>query len=147
MIALVGTFAPSRAGSELAKCRGEEIAGPLPLLDERAARDAHETVRQLVNSGALHNAHDIAEGGIAVAIAECCAAGGVGATVRLPDGVIDPFAEAPGRAFVVSGPESVLSGWPVIGRVGGQTCELQGWFEVSVSELREARGRGLEDFL
>jgi phosphoribosylformylglycinamidine (FGAM) synthase-like enzyme len=147
VIALVGTFAPSRRGSELAKCRGEEIAGPLPLLDERPARDAHETVREMINSGALHNAHDIAEGGLAVAIAECCVAGGVGATVWLPEGVIDPFAEAPGRAFVVSGPQSMLAGWPVIGRVGGEAFELQGWFEVSVCELREAREHGLAAFL
>jgi phosphoribosylformylglycinamidine synthase len=116
-IALVGWFAPSPAGSELAKLRGEELAGPLPPIDERAIRGAHETVRELVRSGALHNAHDIAEGGIAVAIAECCIAGGLGATVRLPDGLLDPFAEAPGRAFVVSGPESVFAGGP--GVAGG----------------------------
>jgi phosphoribosylformylglycinamidine synthase len=143
----VGEFAPLPAGSELAKLRGEEIAGPLPLLDKRAVREAHETVRQMVNSGALHSAHDIAEGGLAVAIAECCVAGGVGARVRLPEGVSDPFAEAPGRAFVVSGPESALVGLPVIGHVGGDELELEGWLKVPVSELRNARDHGLVGFL
>jgi len=146
VVALIGAFAPAAAGSELAKCRGEEIAGPLPPLDEQAVRDAHETVRLMVNSGALHNAHDIAEGGLAVAIAECCIAGQIGATVRLPDG-IDPFAEAPGRAFIVSGPEPALSGFRLIGRVGGDRLELEGVLAAAVSELRHAREHGLSEFL
>ena len=101
-IALVGAFAPSAVGSELAKLQGAAPAGPLPPTDVQAVRDAHEAVRIAVNLGALHNAHDIAEGGIAVALAECCIAGGIGARVRLPEGLA-PFGEAPGRAFVVSG--------------------------------------------
>jgi phosphoribosylformylglycinamidine synthase len=145
-IALVGSFAPAVSGSQLAKLRGEEISGPLPLMDEQAVRDAHETVRLMVNSGALHNAHDIAEGGIAVAVAECCIAGQIGATVRLPDGV-DPFAEAPGRAFIVSGPEAALAGLALIGHVGGSQLELEGLLEVAVSELHEARESGLAKFL
>ena len=153
VIAMVGSFPGSAAGSELAKLRGEEIAGPLPPIDERSVREAHEAVRRLVNSGAVHNAHDIAEGGLAVAIAECCIVGGIGASVRLPEGV-DPFTEAPGRAFVVSGPESVLGGAEldaaevqVIGRVGGSDLELEGCLQAAVSELRAARERGLVEFL
>ncbi len=42
------------------------------------------------------SAHDVAEGGVACALAECCVAGGLGASVRLPPG-LDPFGEAPGR--------------------------------------------------
>ena len=34
-------------------------------------------------TGALTSAHDIAEGGLAVALAECCLAGGIGATVTV----------------------------------------------------------------
>ncbi len=86
VIALVGDFAPAAAGSELAKLRGEAIAGPLPSLDQQAVRDAHETVRVMVSSAALRSAHDIAEGGIAVALAECCIAGRIGATVDAAGG-------------------------------------------------------------
>jgi phosphoribosylformylglycinamidine synthase subunit PurL len=114
-------------------------------MDEQAVRDAHETVRLMVNSGALHNAHDIAEGGIAVAIAECCIAGQIGATVKLPEG-LDPFAEAPGRAFIVSGPESALAGLAVIGRVGGTALELEELLSVPVSELVESWRDGLVEF-
>ena len=107
-VALVGEFAPSRNGSELAALDGEPPSGPLPPIDYEAVRAALRTVRELVAGGVAHSAHDIAEGGVAVALAECCAAGGLGARVRLPDG-LDPFAEAPGRAFVVSGPAAALA--------------------------------------
>jgi phosphoribosylformylglycinamidine synthase subunit PurL len=147
VVALVGDFSgASLAGSELAKLRGEAVEGPLPALDAAAVRAAHETVRALVNTGAARSAHDIAEGGIAVALAECCIAGGIGAAVSVPDGV-DPFAEAPGRAFLVSGSEEALRGQAIIGRVGGGALVLEGVLDVEVSRLAEARRGGLERFL
>ena len=145
-IALVGTFAPAAAGSELAKLRGEAPAGELPPIDTQAVRNAHQAVRHGVSSGVLHSAHDVAEGGLAVAIAECCIAGRIGATVSLPEG-LDPFAEAPGRAFIVSGREEDLAGHTIIGRVGGDTLELKGQLRLAVSELHHVRERGLVGFL
>jgi phosphoribosylformylglycinamidine synthase subunit PurL len=146
VIALVGSFAPAAAGSELAKLRGQPIAGPLPVLDQAAAREAHAAVRGMVNAGALHSAHDIAEGGIAVALAECCIAGQIGATVRVPDG-IDLFGEAPGRAFIVSGPETALTGQTIIGRVGGDRLAIGDELSVAVAECDEARSSGLARFI
>jgi phosphoribosylformylglycinamidine (FGAM) synthase-like enzyme len=145
-IAIIGAFAPGRAGSELAKLSGDAVAGPLPDLDGTLARAAHATVRTLVNSGALRSAHDIAEGGIAVALAECCIAGQIGAAVDLPDG-LDLFAEAPGRAFIVSGPDAALTGQTIIGRVGGDALSIAGALTVAVAELAEARGNGLAAFV
>jgi phosphoribosylformylglycinamidine synthase subunit PurL len=145
-IALIGDLgAATLAGSEVAKLRGAPVTGPLPVTDEAAVRDAHAQVRSLVNAGALHNAHDVAEGGLAVALAECCIAGGIGATVSVPEG-LDPFAEAPGRAFVVSGPDEALAGLQIIGRVGGSDLEMDGW-KLAVSDLRDARERGLARYL
>ncbi len=146
-IALVGSLdSAGAAGSELAKLRGETVAGPLPPLDAHAAAAAHERMRLLVNSGALTSAHDVAEGGLAVAIAESCIAGELGARVTLPAG-LDPFAEAPGRAFVVSGPEAALTGLPIIGRVGGDELKIDGLVDIAVSVMRDARARGLAQHL
>ncbi len=143
LIAIAGPFEPSEAGSELAKLRGAEATGPLPPMKTAAVRDAHEAVRDGVRSGALHNAHDIAEGGLAVALAECCVAGGIGATVDAP---VSLFGEALGRAFVVSGPAQALAGFQLIGRVGGSTLEIEDSLSVAVSELVAARESGLRKF-
>ncbi len=145
-IALVGPFAPRRAGSELARLQGEAPAGALARKHVPAVLEAHAQVRSMVRSGALRSAHDVAEGGLAVAVAECCIAGGVGARVRLPDG-IDPFGEDLGSAFVVSGDPQALAGLPLIGAVGGERLVLDGLLEMDVEELREAYGGALGQLL
>jgi phosphoribosylformylglycinamidine synthase len=141
-IALVGPFEPSLAGSELAKLEGAAAVGPLSPMGGQAVRDAHAAVRDGVRSGALHSAHDISDGGLVVAIAECCVAGGIGARVEVGD--LSLFGEAPGRAFVVSGPEAALASWHVIGRVGGSALEIQGRLAIPVATLRAARQGGLD---
>jgi phosphoribosylformylglycinamidine synthase len=146
-IALVGRFEPSLAGSELEKLRGDAPVGELPFKDLQAVRDARVAVRDAVRSGALHSAHDVAEGGLAVALAECCVAGGIGARVRLPEGV-HAFAEAPGCAYLVSGPEGAVAALgPVIGRVDGARLEIVGVLDLAVSELRRARELGLAEWI
>ncbi len=146
-IVLVGVFEPSLAGSELSKLRGEPPSGELPFKDVQAVRDAQVKVRDSVRSGALHSAHDIAEGGVGVALAECCVAGGLGARVELPEG-LDPFAEAPGCGYVVSGPEDVIGGLGlVLGRVGGERLEIDGLLDLAVSEMARARDGGLRRFV
>jgi phosphoribosylformylglycinamidine synthase len=145
-IALVGPFDPSAVGSELSKLRGEPPVGDLPEADARAIRVVHGAVRARVRSGAFRSAHDIAEGGLACALAECCVAGGLGASVRLPRG-LDPFGEAPGRGFIVSGSREALAGFVVIGEVGGDTLAIEGLLELGVSELRAARDGGLTEWV
>jgi phosphoribosylformylglycinamidine synthase len=145
-IALVGPFEPSPVGSELAKLRGLPPTGPLPAIDSRRVRAAHDAVREGVRSGVLHSAHDIAEGGLAVALAECCIAGAVGATVAMPEG-IDPFAEAPGQAFIVSGRAEALADFDVIGRVGGEELKIAGVLKLAVSALDVAHRGTLAEVL
>jgi phosphoribosylformylglycinamidine synthase len=145
-IALVGPFEPSEVGSELSKLRGLPPVGELPGTDVGRIRVAHGAVRSRVRSGAFRSAHDIAEGGVAVALAECAIAGGLGATVDLPKG-LDPFGEAPGRGFIVSGPRDALAGFVVIGEVGGDALTIEGLLDIPVSELRDARESGLREWV
>jgi phosphoribosylformylglycinamidine synthase subunit PurL len=154
LIALVGPFEPSLNASELAKLRGEPALGPLPDTDGQGVRDAQEKIRSGVRSQALTNSHDIGEGGVAVALAECCVAGAIGARVELPDD-LELFAEAPGRGFIVSGPAESLHRWAelepsarctIIGEVGGTSLEIAGRLDVSVAELEQAWSEGLAPF-
>ena len=132
-IALVGPFAPSLAASELAKLRGQALPDGLARVDVAAVHAAQVAVREAVRAGALSSAHDIAEGGLAIALAECCLAGGVGARVELGDlsgrAAEALFGEAPG-GFVVSASADALSelerSAPVhrLGTVGGDSLQL-----------------------
>ncbi|MEA2124336.1 MAG: phosphoribosylformylglycinamidine synthase subunit PurL, partial [Solirubrobacteraceae bacterium] len=102
-----------------------------------------------VRSGALRSAHDIAEGGLLVALAECCIASGRGARGELDADEGSLFGEAPG-AFVVSGDAEALRAFGaaamVIGEVGGDRLDL-GSASVSVAELTERHAHGLADLL
>ena len=145
-IALVGEFNPSRDGSELAKLHGHPIAGRLPAKNVDAIKAAHETVREGVRSGRFTSAHDIAEGGIAVALAESCIAGGHGAQIKLP-AFFDVFGEDLGTAFLVTGSEDDLNGLDVIGEVGGDALDIFNQLVVPVAGLAEAHSGGLAALL
>jgi phosphoribosylformylglycinamidine (FGAM) synthase-like enzyme len=104
-IALVGPFAPSLDASELSKLRGHPLPEELPDIDVAAVRSAQFAVRGAVRVGGLSSAHDIAEGGLAIALAECCLAGGFGAEVRL-----DALAHTEDRAHDDDDPPRILFG-------------------------------------
>jgi phosphoribosylformylglycinamidine synthase II len=153
-VALIGPFAPSLAASELAKLRGHGLPDGLGDIDIGAVHAAQFAIRGAVRVGALSSAHDIAEGGLATALAECCLAGGIGADVRLlPAGDGDPFValfgEAPG-GFLVSGTPNGVSSLGrrtrtrVIGTVGGDTLRIalsgQKTVNATLADLAEAHG-------
>ncbi|MFL5866283.1 MAG: phosphoribosylformylglycinamidine synthase subunit PurL [Thermoleophilaceae bacterium] len=144
-IAICGVFAPSLPGGELWKLRGEPLPDGLPAVDIAAVRSAQEAVREPVRAGELSSAHDIAEGGLLVAVAESCLAGGIGASLELGDSaesLRELFGEGPG-GFVVSGPSEVLQRLRgrIIGTVGGDALEVRvadTQFEVPLTGLQAA---------
>jgi phosphoribosylformylglycinamidine synthase len=140
-IALCGPFAPSDAGSELAKLRGELGPG-LPTLPVERVSAALGVVRGAVRGGRVSAAHDVSDGGLACALAECAIAGDVGATVDLDQlveargcsGETALFGEGPG-GFVLAGARSELEALAneaeavgvdvfVVGEAGGRELEL-----------------------
>jgi phosphoribosylformylglycinamidine synthase len=158
-IALVGPFAPSLAASELAKLRGDGLPDGLPDIDIGAVHAAQFAIRGAVRVGGLSSAHDIAEGGLATALAECCLAGGLGSDVRLPapgdgDPLADLFGEASG-GFLVSGTSNGVSSLGrrtpvhVIGTVNGDSLQVgigDLTLSVTLAELAQAHGALAELF-
>jgi phosphoribosylformylglycinamidine synthase subunit PurL len=139
-IAVCGPFAPSTAGSELAKLRGELGLG-LPSLPVERVRAAVEFVREAVRGGRVSAAHDVSDGGLACAVAECAIAGGVGATVDLDrlveergcSGETAMFGEGPG-GFVLAGPRAELEA--LASQAGAAGVELLIVGEAGGSELK-----------
>jgi phosphoribosylformylglycinamidine synthase len=130
-IALLGPFEPSLAGSELAKLRGELDLG-LPQPDVAAVAATCATVREAVRAGRLSSAHDVSDGGLAFALAECAIGAGIGCRVDLqplrergcsPEEAL--FGEATG-GFLLGGDGDALEalGAVLLGKVGGETIEI-----------------------
>jgi phosphoribosylformylglycinamidine synthase subunit PurL len=130
-IALLGPFAPTMHGSELTKQRGELEAG-LPEPDVAGVAEACRIVRDAVRAGRVASAHDVSDGGLASALAECSIGAGIGLRADLQDlrerGCTPEealFGEGTG-GFVLSGDRAELEalGALIIGTVGGSTIEL-----------------------
>jgi phosphoribosylformylglycinamidine synthase len=87
----------------------------------------------------LSLAHDVSDGGLAVALAEAALWSGVGAELELPDDVLAWFGEGGGQAVIACAPEDVarLGGVPLreLGVVGGNSL-----LGVGLRELGEAWG-------
>jgi phosphoribosylformylglycinamidine (FGAM) synthase-like enzyme len=125
----------------------------LAEIDIGAVHAAQYAIRGAVRVGALSSAHDIAEGGLATALAECCLAGGIGADVRLEaagdgDPFVALFGEAPG-GFLISGTPNGVSSLGrrtharIIGTVGGDALRIavdRELIEATLDELAEAHG-------
>jgi phosphoribosylformylglycinamidine synthase subunit PurL len=71
-IILVGEIGDELGGSQLLKvCYGKKI-GPPPHVDLELEIKVQNAVRDLIRAGLVKSAHDCSEGGLAVALAECC---------------------------------------------------------------------------
>ena len=130
-IALLGPFSPTPHGSELTKQRGELAAG-LPEPDLAAVAAACATVRAAVRAGEVASAHDVSDGGLAVALAESAIGAGIGCRVDLqhlrergctPEEAL--FGEGSG-GFLLSGDRGALEsfGAVLLGEVGGDAIEI-----------------------
>lgn len=92
-------------GSHYLKCFGGRKEGTPPRLDFETEKRLHNALRSLIQAGLLASAHDCAEGGLAVALAECCLSRPLlEARAPFPLGA---DIELPGTTFV-SNPERVL---------------------------------------
>jgi phosphoribosylformylglycinamidine synthase len=142
-ILLVGPAAPADdlGGSAWAWRRGFE-GGTLPPLDTAVHSAVAALVRGLVGDAVVSGVHDVAAGGLGLAVAEMAVASGVGARVTPP--ADDVFGEAPSR-LVLSVPEDALAevqgraevhGVPVadIGVAGGDRITLGTVIDVGLAD-------------
>jgi phosphoribosylformylglycinamidine synthase len=154
-IVLLGRTDPSAfAGSEYAKVINSSVAGFPPIVDLDEESRLHKLLLQCCMDGILHSAHDLAEGGIAVAVTESAVRSGLGMRLEQPQG--EPhrwlFSESPTRVVVTCTVENVdeLLGSAehfgiealTIGTVGGDSLDL-GAFSFPFDTVSAAYESGL----
>ena len=100
-----------------------------PDLDIDAEARTQALVRDAIARGLLNSAHDVSEGGLAVAVAESCAIGGIGASLDLglnDDARIDAslFGEAPARIVVSTASDDLDTLLGLCEQHGVAMCEI-----------------------
>lgn len=120
-------------GSEYLATIHETVAGTPPIVDFQLEKQVQAVCREGIRQGWVKSAHDSAEGGVAIALAECCINSNLGAEINLPEFSIRPdvllFGEGGARIVVSISPENVDiwdsyltehlgNNWQKIGSVG-----------------------------
>ena len=105
----------SLAGSSYLACIHGAVTGRPPVIDLVLEAQVQAFLRGAIAQGLVASAHDLSDGGLAVAAAECCIAAGLG--VRLDCGVAEQtrwdrllFAEG-GARILVSVPSAAAAAW------------------------------------
>ncbi|MDF5710942.1 MAG: phosphoribosylformylglycinamidine synthase subunit PurL [Nostoc sp. S4] len=132
----------SLGASEYLATIHDTVAGKPPQVDFDLERCVQQVCRHGIRNGWVRSAHDCAEGGIAIALAECCIAGNRGAQINLEiiptqlsrlDEVL--FAEGGARILVSIAPEQqeiwesylqeyLAQHWQKLGIVGNSDTDL-----------------------
>jgi len=89
-------------GTQYAKVVLKEMWGLPPLLDMDYEKRVQAAIREIVTGGHVESAHDLSDGGLAVALAESCA-GGIGAAIEISSEArpeLALFHEGPSRVLV-----------------------------------------------
>jgi phosphoribosylformylglycinamidine (FGAM) synthase-like enzyme len=97
-------------GTQYAKIVLEKMWGLPPALDLDYEKRVQSAIREIVNSGFAESAHDLSDGGLAVALAEC-SYGGVGASIEVSTDLqpeLALFHEAPSRILVSTAAPKVI---------------------------------------
>ena len=127
--------------------RGDGAPPPVDLARERRNGDF---VRAEITAGRITICHDLSDGGLLVALAEMALAGGIGATLTIPDGAPAAhawlFGEDQARYLLaaddaeglVERAKAALVPVAVIGVTGGESLTVTGSGTISLAQLSES---------
>jgi phosphoribosylformylglycinamidine synthase II len=144
-------------GTQYAKVVMDSLWGMPPKLDMEFERNVQRACREIVAAGLAESAHDVSDGGLAVALAEC-SMGGVGAMIEL-ETTLPPvqalFHEGPSRIIISTsephrvreiaarhGVEAILCGQTIPDRLS-----IANWIDLPLTTLREPWSSALERML
>ena len=150
-IVLLGRTGEEFGGSAWAHVLHGHLGGCPPAPDLDAERRLAAVLAEAAAAGLLSAAHDLSDGGLAIALAESCLGGGLGCVVRLPgDPFTALFSESAGRAIVTVRPGAEAAFGQLrdahgvvgetIGAVGGDSLVVDGCFAIPLTELAAVHG-------
>lgn len=152
VVFLLGDTYVEWGGSAFQAVVYETLEGTPPMLDLEVEKRLQDHVLACIQAGWIASAHDVSEGGLAVALAECAIAGNIGAKLTMPACALRPdewlFSETQSRIVVSTTPvhAQVLmrhmqeAGVPIVclGTVGGNDLVVGAGEECLIAEPVDA---------
>ncbi len=160
LIVLLGETRDELGGSEYLAHIHRMTAGAVPQMDLDLEKRVQKTCREAILKGLIRSAHDCAEGGLAIAVAESALGGNMGAAVEMDSVLSDTallFSETQSR-IVASLEEKNLPALQalaashkislqVIGKVGGDRFKINFIVDLPLARLRETWGGTLDEIM
>jgi phosphoribosylformylglycinamidine synthase len=146
-IILLGETAEELDGSAWAWVAHRHLGGRPPQVRLTAERNLGRVLHEATSGLGVRMAHDLSEGGLAIALIEACLINGIGASIELPgDPFVALFSESSARAIVATDNADGLLELAgvnevpvtVLGTTGGNELNIAEQFEISIAELRTA---------
>jgi len=103
LICLLGPVKVAFGGSQFLKNTYGKVAGKPADIDLTMEKNMQSLLRRLIKAGLVSSAHDLSDGGLAVALAESCLSGKIGAVLDMPlsdHTALELFGEGPSRALI-----------------------------------------------
>lgn len=106
---VIGETAAEFGGSELQKLQNGRIFGKAPVIDLDVEAARQQALLQAIRAGLVQSAHDVAEGGLSVAIAETTFGTKLGVDVTLEGSATSVlFSESQSRFVITVAPEKAV---------------------------------------
>ncbi|MFC6152983.1 phosphoribosylformylglycinamidine synthase subunit PurL [Nocardioides yefusunii] len=151
-VLLLGETAEELSGSEWAHVVHNHLGGLPPQVKLAAEKQLADVLTAASRDGLVTSAHDLSDGGLAIALAEATFRNGIGATVSVADVHADAFvalfSESTARVLVTVTDEQVeaftalaaANGVKVteLGTTGGTDLVVEGQFTAPVAEVKAA---------
>ncbi len=153
LIYILGTDKEELGGSEYLKVIHNKVAGDCPELNLETEKKLHKTLLNLIEKKLIKSVHDISEGGIACALAECCIINEeemIGAVVNIPVKSREDFSlfsETQSRVIVSVDPkkrnefEKVLDEnkqmFNLVGKTGGNKLNINNAINLTLDEAAD----------
>jgi phosphoribosylformylglycinamidine (FGAM) synthase-like enzyme len=159
LIALLGENREELGGSEYLKVIHNLVRGDAPELNLEREKRLQDACLAVIKAGLIRSAHDCSEGGLAVALAECCilSRDRLGAKVNLdrkmrPDALL--FGETQSRVVITLDEKNLAKAektardlrvpLTAIGKVGGRSLVIDGMLDLSVEGFVDTYDKAIE---
>ena len=153
LIYVLGDDKEELGGSEYLKVIHNKVAGDSPQLNLETEKKLHKVLLSLIKTGLIKSAHDISEGGIVCALAECCIIDEenlIGADITIPIKSRQDFSffsESQSRIIVSISPDhktefeeklnSQNQKFYLLGKTGGLKLKINNVINVDVNTLSD----------
>jgi phosphoribosylformylglycinamidine synthase len=151
LIFLLGEDNEEVGGSEYLKVMHDLVTGEIPKVDLKKEKLLQKSILDLIAKGLINSAHDISEGGILCALAECCIVKEekkIGAYITIPVKTREDFtffSESQGRVIISVSPghrqevENSLKQngqkYSLLGTTGGSSLKLNNKYNLDLNYL------------